>query len=459
MLDASIATATEVKPERNHCLAPSRTVDAPLEGASGRYERLFPELEPLGGDGAQLLEFAVVGGVCDGGTSCEDARETAAGWPFLGQFIAHDITADRSELARHTDGTHLLNFRTPRANLECLYGAGPVGNPYLYSRDDPAKLLLGRNDAGEEADLPRNPEGIALVGDPRNDSHLFMTQLHVAMLRMHNCLVDHLRAHGVAEHEVFDRARREVSWHYQWVVIHDYLPTLVGAGMVNELLTEGPRFYRVDGTPRIPLEFADGAFRYGHSQIRNDYVLNQRSGAHRLFPELLGFAPVPASRRVEWSLFFDVPGRPPAQRAKRIDGRLARSLIELPTALTGESDEQAYQSLAGRDLQRGHAYGLPSGEAVASAMGEPPLSAEEVGLADVGWEWETPLWFYVLRESEARGDGERLGPVGGRIVAEVLLGIIDGDPESYRAVEPEWQPALPARGERFELTDILVPSE
>jgi Animal haem peroxidase len=454
-----MATATAVKTARDHCLAPSRTIDAPLEGASGRYERLFPDLEPLASDEASLLRFAVPGGVCDGGTSCEDARDTAAGWPFFGQFIAHDITADRSELAHHADGRHLLNFRTPRANLECLYGAGPVGNPFLYSRDDPAKLLLGRNDAGEEADLPRNPEGIALVGDPRNDSHLFMAQLHVAMLRMHNHLVDRLLAGGVAEHDVFERARREASWHYQWVVIHDYLPMLVGGALVDELLAQGPRFYRVDGSPRIPLEFADGAFRYGHSQIRNDYVLNEHSAEHRLFPDLLGFTSVPAARSVDWSLLFDVPGHPPAQRAKRIDGRLARSLIELPTALTGESEDEAYQSLAGRDLQRGHAYGLPSGEAVARAMGEEPLSRAEVGLAEFGWEADSPLWFYVLRESEARADGERLGAVGGRIVAEVLLGIIDNDPESYRAVEPDWTPTLPSRSNRFELTDVLVPAE
>ncbi|HZA88849.1 MAG TPA: heme peroxidase family protein [Solirubrobacterales bacterium] len=459
MLDAHTTTATAVKTARDHCLAPSRTIDAPLEGASGRYERLFPDLEPLAGDEARLLAFGVPGGVCDGGPSCEDARETAAGWPFFGQFVAHDITADRSELAHHADGKHLLNFRTPRANLECLYGAGPVGNPFLYSRDDPAKLLVGRNEAGEEADLPRNQDGIALVGDPRNDVHLFMAQLHVAMLRMHNGLVDRLRANGVADGEVFDRARREASWHYQWIIVEDYLPTLAGRELVDEIRSDGSRFYRVDGSPRIPLEFADGAFRYGHSQIREDYVLNDGSGEHRLFPDLLGFGPVPASRTIDWTLFFDVAGRPPAQRAKLIDGKLARSLIELPTAITGESEEHAYHSLAGRDLQRGRAYGLPSGESVARAMGEEPLSRAEVGLADFGWEAESPLWFYVLRESEARADGERLGPVGGRIVAEVLLGIIDGDPESYRAVEPDWTPTLPYRGDRFELTDVLLPVE
>jgi len=452
-----MATATAVELARDHCLAPSRTLDAPLEGASGRYTRLFEDLPPLSGDEERLLGLGVAGGVCDGGADCEDARDVAAGWPFFGQLIAHDITADRSELAHHADQEHLLNYRTPRANLECLYGAGPVGSPFLYRRDDPAKLLVGRNDEGAEADLPRNPEGIALIGDPRNDVHLFMSQLHVAMLRVHNGLVDTLRDGGAPPAKAFAEARRETTWHYQWAIVEDYLPTLAGRELVDEILAEGPRHYRVEGPPRIPLEFADGAFRYGHSQIRDEYVLNDESGEHRLFPDLLGFGSVPAARTVDWSHFFDVPGRPPAQRAKLIDGQLARSLIELPAAITGESDEQAYRSLAGRDLERGHAYGLPSGESVAEAMGEDPLGPEDVGLADSGWDSQTPLWFWVLREAAVRGDGERLGPVGGRIVAEVLLGILDADPSSYRAMDPAWRPSLPARDGSFALTDILVP--
>jgi Animal haem peroxidase len=452
-----MATATATELARDHCLAPSRTLDAPLKGASGRYTRLFDALDRLSGDEERLLGLGMPGGLCDGGPDCEDARDVGAGWPFFGQLIAHDITADRSELAHHADGERLLNFRTPRANLECLYGAGPIGSPFLYSRDDPVKLLVGRNDAGEEADLPRNPEGIALTGDPRNDVHLFMAQLHLAMIRLHNRLVDQLRADGVPETEVFELARRDTSWHYQWVIVEDYLSGLVGRELVDEILARGPRHYRVDGSPRIPLEFADAAFRYGHSQIRDEYVLNEGSGEHRLFPDLLGFGAVPAARTVDWSMLFDVPGHPAAQRAKLIDGRLARSLIELPAAITGESGEQAYRSLAGRDLERGYAYGLPSGESVARAMGEDPLGAEEIGLGDLGWESETPLWFWVLREAAVRGEGERLGPVGGRIVAEVLLGILDADPDSYRAVDPSWEPSLPARGDSFALVDILVP--
>ena len=139
-----------------------------------------------------------------------------------------------------------------------------------------------------------------------------------------------------------------------------------------------------------------------------------------------------------------------------MDGRLAASLIALPVAITGAVEVEAYHSLAARDLQRGAAIGLPSGEAVARAMDIEPLTAEEAGLGAFGWEGETPLWLYILREADVRGGGDRLGEVGGRLVAEVLLGLLDADPESYRALAPEWQPTLPTAGERFELLDLLV---
>jgi hypothetical protein len=441
-----------------HCLSPSRRIDAPLDGAADKYERLFPDLPPIEEDEERLRALAGPGGVCDGGETCPDSVHVSAGWPFFGQLIAHDITADRSPLAHRAAGERTANFRSPRANLECIYGDGPLGHPFLYRRDDPAKLLLGSNDAGEEADLPRNQEGLALIGDPRNDVHIFVSQLHLAMLRLHNCAVDHLRRRGdTPESAIFEEARRIVSWLYQWVIVNDYLPRLVGPDLVAEIDSDGPRHYSPDGSPRIPLEFADAAFRYGHSQVREDFELNSRSPRLRLFPDLLGFGPVPAERAIQWDRLFDVPGRPPAQRAKLIDGKLVASLIELPRAITGEVEVEAHRSLAGRDLQRGHAYGLPSGESVARAMGETPLSPEETTLGSAGWSGETPLWLYVLSEAQMMGDGERLGPVGGRIVAEVLIGIIDADPASYRSQEPGWTPPLPARGERFQLSDMLIP--
>jgi hypothetical protein len=150
-----------------------------------------------------------------------------------------------------------------------------------------------------------------------------------------------------------------------------------------------------------------------------------------------------------------MPGRPAAQRAKRLDGRLAASLIGLPTQVTGVVDTAAYSSLAVRDLLRGETTGLPSGEAIAELIGAPPLSADEL---EISWPDGTPLWFYILKEAEYHGGGDRLGPVGGRIVTEVLIGLLRADPASYLSMDPGWQPDLAAAGVHFGLADLLAPS-
>lgn len=417
----------------------------------GRYTRLFETLPGLVGDERLLHELGAVGGVCDGTDECPDAT-VAAGWPFLGQFVAHDITADRSPLVSRADPAGLRNYRTPAANLECLYGGGPVGSPYLYDRNDPALLLTGAH----PGDVPRNVQGVALIGDPRNDVHLFVNQLQVALIHAHNLLVRRLREDGEPESSVFDEARRALTWHYQWVLLNDFLPTLVGEELASRLLLEGPTRYEAGDTPQIPLEFADAAYRYGHSQIRDRYLINESSEPAPLFPDLIGFTPVPLERVVSWSVLFDAPGEPPAQRAKRIDGRLPESLIKLPVAITGSVEEDAYHSLAARDLQRGQATALPSGEAVARTLGAQPLTREQVGLAQHGWDAETPLWYYVLREADIEQHGDRLGQVGGRIVGEVLVGIIDADPDSYRSVDRDWRPTLPsAEPDRYGIADLI----
>lgn len=117
-----------------------------------------------------------------------------------------------------------------------------------------------------------------------------------------------------------------------------------------------------------------------------------------------------------------------------------RALIELPVAVTGECEIEDYHSLAVRDLQRGQGVGLPSGEAVARYIGATPLSTEQVGVTSTGWHGETPLWYYILREADVCTGGHRLGPVGGRIVAEVLIGLIDADATSFRQNSQRWRP-------------------
>lgn len=425
---------------RSHCLSPARAkvpIDAPIGPAN--YARMFPELPSFEADTEFLHALGRAGGICDCGDAKDDPEslgETAAGWPIFGQFVAHDITADRSVLRSHTNTTELRNARSPQLNLECLYGDGPTGHPFLYQRDDPAKFLL----AVDGMDLQRNAEGIAIIGDPRNDSHMLMSQLHLAMLKAHNAFVDELRRAGVANDRLFDEAAQQLRWNYQWIVINEFLPALVGQELVDQVLRDGLRWFRHGHDAFIPLEFADAAYRYGHAQIRHRYHLNEHADPVSLFPDLLGFRAIPRESTVDWTLFFDSSGATTAQRSKKIDGKLVRALIELPIAVTGECEIEDYHSLAMRDLQRGQGVGLSSGEALSRHLGVEPLTGEQVGVADTGWQGETPLWYYILREADVRTGGNRLGPVGGLIVTEVLVGLIDADPTSFRQQKPDWRP-------------------
>jgi hypothetical protein len=206
-----------------------------------------------------------------------------------------------------------------------------------------------------------------------------------------------------------------------------------------------------------------------------DIVLDTRTGAsmsrhaariardHCLAPERVD-APISGGRYR--SLFEDLSPLSVDEGALHALGRPggpcdlapARYLIALPTQVSGSAPGTDYASLANRDLQRGQAVGLASGEAIADRLGVPALSPEQVGLAEHGWSGETPLWFYILKEADVLHDGDRMGPVGGRIVGEVLVGIIDADPQSFRSVDPDWTPTLPARRSgAFGLADIKVP--
>lgn len=428
----------------------------------GKYGRMFPGLPPCEVDAESAVRLGRAASRMDATLPVVDGAlenpRIPAGFATLGQFVAHDITADRSLLAPHATPESLRNSRVPRLDLECVYGDGPVGNPFLYDRDDPDRLLLGASAAGGPADdLPRNHQGTALVGDPRNDVHLLISQLHVAFLKFHNRVVDHLREKGTPDGEIFDEARRLVRWHYEWVVVHEFLPLTVGEELLADLETKGRRFYEPGENPAIPVEFSDAAYRFGHSQITPTYRLNDASGEATIFPDCLGGRPVPAERAIDWSWFFDVWGSGHApQPSRKLVASLTHALIELPEQIVGHTEIPEHHSLASRDLQRGAALALPSGEAVARMMGVEPLTAADCGLGP-DWTAETPLWYYIFKEAEVRAAGEHLGPVGGRIVAEVLLGLLDADPDSYRSAEPGWRPELPSsRSGHFTMADLVV---
>jgi hypothetical protein len=465
------------------------------------------------------LSFAMVDRNQRGGSN--DSPIPAA-YTYFGQFVDHDITlevqpADLPPSASGSVGALLSpnmapmpadqipkvlrNFRTATLDLDNLYGPPAPRDP---ANGD--KMLIGTVTAlgateepfvrppgkGDDNDLPREPRNddflhdrAAMIGDPRNDENLIVSQLHLAFLKAHNQLVD--------DGHSFDGARRVLRQHYQHIVVHDYLRRVADPAIVDDVLAQGTSWYDSTAEPLfMPLEFSVAAFRFGHTMVRAAYNFNtnfnfadaaadptgRRSAATLellfTFTALsgsLGFGTgsdtLPENWIIEWeNIIGDGPN---VNKARRFDPELAAlvngevtALFNLRT-LTGEPEGGLAARLAARNLLRGYRLRLPTGQAVAAHLGLPVLTPDQLraaapdqqqALEAGGFLDRTPLWFYLLAEARHHG-GERLGPVGSTIVAGVLIGLVRRSQDSILA-DPAFAPSLPAAtAGSFELADLL----
>ncbi len=430
-----------------------------------RFGLMFPELKPFAPDDDLL--FALAATMIDPRPPLEDVSMSndgldnpyiPAGYTYLGQFIDHDMTRDPTPLPQQRVDPHaLLNFDTPFFDLRSVYGGGSAVDPQLYDPDYPGMLRLGRSQGGP-FDLPRAADGTAYVGDPRNDENLIIAQLQIAFIRLHNQFV--------AAGKSFLEAQRLTRWHYQWVIVNDFLPHILGSGVVEQMLKPGPRgtitvdnrFYRPGDSkrPMMPVEYSVAAYRFGHSMIRAEYEMHESTTLPVFGPQggdLRGSRPLPGNAWADWNYFYEIPKlEAPDDRnmTRCIDTQLSLPLTNLPPTVVAHIDG-AILSLAERNLIRGKRLGLPAGQDVATAMGITPLSNAQLGLTDPRWAGKAPLWYYVLKEAEL-GGGCQLGPVGGRIVAEVILGLLERDKDSYFNAPTPWKPASTP----FAMGDLLV---
>ncbi|GAA0996391.1 heme peroxidase family protein [Acrocarpospora macrocephala] len=401
-----------------------------------------------------------------------DNATHTAGVTFLGQFLDHDMTFDRSSpLGTVTAPEATPNTRTPGLDLDSVYGRGPVADPQLYNPADTAKLKV--ESGGLFEDLPRMANGQAIIGDPRNDENLIISGLHCAFLLFHNRVVDHLRAQGQGAN-VFAAAQQLVRWHYQWIILHEFLPLVIGQDVVNAILTGGRRFYRpAPGQQFIPVEFQGACYRFGHSMVRPSYRANlagnsdgsaffgfifDPAGLGQADPvDLRGGARAPR-RFIGWQTFFDF-GDGQVRPNKRIDTKISTPLFNLPLAAIASGDPPT--SLVQRNLLRHVTWSIPSGQNIARAIGVPALESQhfpELQALGHGLPASTPLWYYILKEAEVAG-GLKLAGVGARIVGEVFIGLLQLDNASYLRTNPSWVPTLPRRSGGagdFRMVDLLT---
>ncbi|HVM02832.1 MAG TPA: heme peroxidase family protein, partial [Acidimicrobiales bacterium] len=471
---------------------PGRAGATPRTPLRPTFGRLFPQLPSFARPGPglteALLDIGRPGGILDAGDDLTadplalivdpalrvnnpDNPTHTAGVTFMGQFVDHDVTFDvESALGVPTDPRSTPNARTPALDLDSVYGAGPVASPQLYDYGQRSKFHY--ESGGMFEDVPRAADMAAVISDPRNDEHVILSGLHCAFMKFHNEVVEVVSRPGTGDLEAFGAARRLTTWHYQWMVVNQFLPLFCGRAVVDDVVRRGRRWYTAGDF--MPVEFQTAAYRFGHSMVRPSYRANMTGQDGGPFVGLIFDAGAEPSddpgdlvggfraprRFVGWETFFDF-GDGNVRNNKLIDTKLSTPLFHLPLSAIATGDQPTV--LPQRTLLRHVTWSMPSGQAVARAMGAPVLPAadlSELSGYGLGLEASTPLWYYVLKEAELVAGGLHLGPVGGRIVAEVLIGLLQADPNSYLNAPGGWRPTLPQRSGRvtgeFEMVDLLA---
>lgn len=481
-------------------------------GAFGRIFRALPPADFGADDQKSLRALDILAGKMLSKADPADPKDgpdneesgIPAAYTYLGQFIDHDLTFDpASSLQKQNDPDALVDYRTPRFDLDNIYGRGPDDQPYLY--EDGRQFILGTALTGAAAnprakDLPRSvPNNAAdarraIIGDPRNDENVIVSQLQGLFHRFHNKI-----AHDNPTWS-FAQVQREVRFHYQWVALNDFLPTVVSKAVLDavvphlrkktNVVVDRPNLelYHAKDENFMPLEFSAAAYRFGHSMVRPGYRLSETIAPIAIFERnplkaLTGFREFPHNWTIDWNLFMDLVPRDPSnttrtQLAYKIDTSLVNPLGHLPPSIAVNPN-----ALALRNLERGWRMRLPNGQDVARAMGLKPLddrqiligkftgdSADIVGTInsiDPAFVKNCPLWTYVLAETVETEETikttagnkkiktRKLGPVGGRIVAETFVGLMLGDSSSYLAQDPLWTPSLAAKGV-FGLRELIA---
>ena len=450
----------------------------------GHFDKLFPKLQArrVADPREEARVLGGIGGVMhDANDSSRDNGNLPAGYTFLAQFIDHDITLDTGssldEDQRSDEEVRKLgNIRSAALDLDCVYGFGPEANPHLYDGVARGRLLTG-NDVNPN-DLARSSAGVALIGDPRNDENLFVSQLQLLFLRFHNKVLDGLVGDDKVK-DRFEEAQKRVRQHYQYLVVHDFLRRVCLPGVFQwavKRATSGkgfPCFYGPDkhGNLPMPVEFSVAAYRFGHSLVRSRYAANGNYPDIDLFDEMFGtegFSAIPPKLTVDWAFLLPVDQCVKELHSKLTDHLLADELIRLPNPVVGRRASADERSLAFRNLVRGHVLALPSGQDVAGALSaagypdiDPSLDLKlDKLVADAKLRKQlqksAPLFFYVLREAGVTTTGKTLGPVGSAILLEVFLGILLNCEDSFIKDKGfKLDPCIAPDPKNFQLADIV----
>lgn len=388
-----------------------------------------------------LLQIATIMGPAD-----DPNPSIPSGWTYFGQFVDHDLTFDKETG---------INSRTPIFDLDSLYGNGPssVEHGHLFEGTLGSETFRTGNQTNLGGDLIRDSGFVAQLPDPRNDENIIIASIHLLLQKFHNELVSHQGLN-------FAQARQAVAWHYQSIVRFDFLPRIVGEAKMLEIEQAGRLVFTASQISDVfmPTEYSGACYRFGHSMVRERYSFNDIFNDARSNPNLFfgfpGGRPAPGGHQITeiWTLqgngnsllrFFDTSILNPQFDADNLSGKID---TKLPSVLFNlEVAPGQNNILAHRNLVSGQRLQLPNGQQVAVALQNlgvqvSQLSVNQIlqGGAPSAIALNTPLWFYVLREAEIQSEGAHLGQVGGTIVAETIIGLLESDPDSLLNRTTEW---------------------
>lgn len=460
----------------------------------------------------------------------KEHTELPAGYTFLGQFIDHDLSFDSlrtilPEEGEVRDPRTILSNRSPSLDLDSLYGYYPFSDDEhkfdkrLYEADG-VRMKIGCTSKVTKPLVPkcfpfdlRRDNKVAVIGDERNDENLPLAQTTLAFLKFHNQVVELLKTAKpeLAGHpaELFKQAREMVVKHYQWIILHDFLPEITDKLILRSVIESvendgsGPTWLAGKKEIFMPVEFSGAAFRLGHSLLQDAYEWNiyfesgqpapiriatfadlfvQTGSNSSRNPVGLGFSTLPGHWMIDWRRFYDftrygISIHPKFNRSRKIDPFIGHIMKFLPEFINDKPNPDISRNLAARNLIRGNFLELPTGQDVAKLLVQQNRLKEEDLLTDEqildgahkevlikhGFNKDTPLWYYILKEAEMLGEkGKRLGPVGSCIVADTFVELIRQSEISI--LREKWRPTannpqipVPKRSAKeFEMADLLV---
>jgi len=455
------------------------------------FGRLFPVQGHSYSSHAIALLSGALGPLDPQRSSARDVRRLPTGFTFFGQFIDHDLTefrvvregmffaenpviGDRQKVLEDTTARELptaTNGRSGGLDLDSVYGLFGTVDSNLFDKEGLFRMREDRRDIVRGKEHP----GERLIADLRNDENKIIVQLHLLFERLHNLIHRAKTGDRWVGSQAFAETRAGVVATYRRIVLNDYLPAITGLRRMDDVMTQitgpGSSFYsrmnarctealmRLGADPAeaairraMPVEFSHAVFRLGHSQLREAYRLNGEHEPRRLFAtnggrqDLRGREPLTPDVIIDWRFFFPIDTK--MELGQPIDAELPRPIFRLPPPAIGEPPI----SLPERNIRRAVDFGLPSGQQCAAALAAvygpirvltneelfPSVANDYAEILEIEPKLATatPLWYYMLREAEQE-PGPELGPVGGYIVAETILGSLASERDFDLAGEYE----------------------